>query len=176
MQAAKKQPHLVHSEPQKHEKHAEKHYYYLAAMIGAHFVVMYALMYLMVDGFQDVFLNANNFYMSGAMAAPMAILMLIFMRSMYPDAKLNAVVYAVSAALLVAFIWFTRQQSFIGNEQFIKSMIPHHSGAILMCDKAALTDTELKALCAKIASTQREEIDQMKAILGRIERSQVAIE
>lgn len=145
-------------------------------MIGAHFVVMYALMYLMVDGFQDVFLNMNNFYMSGAMAAPMAILMLIFMKRMYSSTGINAAVYALSVALLVAFIWFTRQQSFIGNEQFVKSMIPHHSGAILMCDKAAITDAELKALCAKITSSQRDEINQMKEILARLERAGVAFE
>jgi hypothetical protein len=127
-------------------------------------------MYLMVNTFQDVFLNANNLYMSGAMAAPMAILMLFFMKSMYRDARLNAVTYASSALLLVAFIWFTRQQAFIGNEQFIKSMIPHHSGAVLMCRKASLTDSELQALCAKIMQGQTEEIDQMKGILARLQR------
>lgn len=139
-------------------------------MIGAHFVVMYALMYLMVNTFSDVFLNFNNFYMSGAMAAPMAILMLWFMKSMYQDAKLNAIVYAISAVLLVGFIWFTRQQTLIGDEQFVKSMIPHHSGAILMCREALITDTELRSLCGKIMQSQQEEIDQMKAILARLNR------
>lgn len=170
MHAARKEPHIVHSAPKQHPARGRKHYYYLAVMVGAHFVVMYALMYLMVDTFDNVFLNANNFYMSGAMAAPMAILMLLFMKGMYRDSKRNASVYAVSTALLVAFIWFTRQQTFVGNEQFIKSMIPHHAGAILMCDKASITDTELKSLCAKIIASQQEEIDQMKGILARLQK------
>jgi len=171
MQAARKKARVIHHAQEakaSHKARGKIHYLHLAGMVGAHFVVMYALMYVMVDSFADVFLNANNFYMSGAMAAPMAILMLLFMKSMYPDARMNAAVYAVSAVLLIAFIWFTRQQTFVGNEQFVKSMIPHHSGAILMCREATITDPELKSLCARIITSQQEEIDQMKAILARL--------
>ncbi|WP_247784711.1 MULTISPECIES: DUF305 domain-containing protein [Bradyrhizobium] len=47
-------------------------------------------------------------------------------------------------------------------------MIPHHSGAILMCQQAKLTDPEIVRLCGEIERSQRQEIDQMKAILRRI--------
>lgn len=169
---ARKEPHLIHSSSSPQREHAQhrKHYLHLAGMIGAHFVIMYALMYLMVNTFSDVFLNVNNVYMSGAMAAPMAILMLWFMKSMYQDTRLNAFVYVISTVLLVGFIWFTRQQTFVGDKQFVKSMIPHHSGAILMCREATIADAELKSLCAKIMSSQQEEVDQMKAILARLSR------
>jgi|TARA_B100001105_G_C22331816_1_gene417257 uncharacterized protein (DUF305 family) len=46
-------------------------------------------------------------------------------------------------------------------------MIPHHSGAILMCEQATLTDPEIKALCRGIVDGQRQEIAQMEAILAR---------
>lgn len=170
MHAARKESHNIHSSPAQTKEHRWKHYHHLAAMIGAHFVVMYALMYLMVNKFENVFINVNNFYMSGAMAAPMAILMLLFMKSMYANARLNAAVYAISGILLVAFIWFTRQQALVGNEQFIRSMIPHHSGAILMCGRASITDAELKALCGRIIANQQEEIEEMKAISARLQR------
>jgi uncharacterized protein (DUF305 family) len=45
----------------------------------------------------------------------------------------------------------------IGDRQFIASMIPHHSGAILMCRKAALGDPQLAALCAEITRDLRAE-------------------
>lgn len=144
------------------------HYKHLAYMIAAHFLVMYVVMYSMVHTFADVFLNLNNVYMTAAMAAPMAALMLIFMRSMYPDRRINMAIYAATAVLTVLFVLFTRQQTFVGDKQFVKSMVPHHSGAILMCERASITDSELKALCAQIIQGQRAEIEQMKTILQRL--------
>jgi uncharacterized protein (DUF305 family) len=48
-------------------------------------------------------------------------------------------------------------------------MIPHHAGAVLMCEQAPIQDVEIKALCEEILRSQRREIDQMKAILARLE-------
>ena len=44
-------------------------------------------------------------------------------------------------------------------------MIPHHSGAILMCEGASLEDQRLKDLCKTIVAGQQAEIDQMRAML-----------
>jgi uncharacterized protein (DUF305 family) len=46
-------------------------------------------------------------------------------------------------------------------------MIPHHAAAILMCEKAPIEATDIKALCRSIISSQQSEIDQMKAMLNR---------
>lgn len=46
-------------------------------------------------------------------------------------------------------------------------MIPHHSGAILMCEKASITDPEITALCREIIAAQKKDIAQMEAILAR---------
>jgi uncharacterized protein (DUF305 family) len=47
-------------------------------------------------------------------------------------------------------------------------MIPHHSGAILMCRQARLSDPELVSLCGEITKAQRREIEQMESIAARI--------
>ena len=47
-------------------------------------------------------------------------------------------------------------------------MIPHHSGAILMCREATLADPELMALCDEIIDAQRSEIQQMEEIRARL--------
>jgi len=44
-------------------------------------------------------------------------------------------------------------------------MIPHHAGAILMCEKNHLQNPELKQLCHNIVASQRAEVEQMKALL-----------
>jgi uncharacterized protein (DUF305 family) len=40
-----------------------------------------------------------------------------------------------------------------------------------MCNEAPLEDAEIKELCQSINSSQQSEIDQMKAILKRLEGS-----
>ncbi|MBD4094069.1 DUF305 domain-containing protein, partial [Xanthomonas citri pv. citri] len=53
-------------------------------MMGLSFVAMYALMYAMVDQWANVYNNVNQFYMAGLMAAPMLLIELWLMSSMYP--------------------------------------------------------------------------------------------
>jgi len=60
-----------------------------------------------------------------------------------------------------------RLHTTIGDTAFLRSMIPHHSGAILMCQEAKLSDPEVIRLCESIKRSQRQEIDEMKAILAR---------
>lgn len=149
-------------------KHGEKgHYGRLLAMTALSFLAMFVLMYAMVDRFDNVYANLNQAYMAGLMAAPMVIIELILMRSMYPNAKRNAAIIAVTL-LVMALCWiFIRQQSAISDRQFLKSMIPHHAGAVLMCEQNKLKDPELIRLCQGILASQQAEILLMKSKLDR---------
>jgi hypothetical protein len=49
----------------------------LLLMAAIHFVLMYSLMYAMVNTFSDIFPNLNQVYMAGIMTAPMLILEII---------------------------------------------------------------------------------------------------
>lgn len=138
-----------------------------AIMIALSFVAMYAFMYAMVDVFANVIPNYNQFYMAGLMTAPMIVLEMALMWMMYPNKKLNVGII-VAGVLFGLLCWIgIRQQVAIGDEQFLKSMIPHHAGAILMCNEAKLSDPEIKKLCANIISGQNAEIEQMKALLNK---------
>ncbi len=156
---------------QHQEAAAEHHghpYVRLLAMTVLSFIAMYVLMYAMVDKLADVYPSWNQAYMAALMTAPMVIFELFLMRAMYPRRLLNGVIVAASLVLL-ALSWFAiRQQWGIGDEQFLRSMVPHHSGAILMCREGALNDPEIKALCDTIISGQQREIDQMNAKLNTL--------
>ncbi len=146
------------------------HYGRLLPMVVLSFLAMYVLMYAMVDTIANVYLNLNQFYMAGLMAAPMVVIELALMGVMYGDKKRNVAISAVSLAALAAFWILIRQQTAITDTQFLRSMIPHHSGAILMCRKASIQDPEIKQLCEAIVSSQQSEIDQMKAKLAELDR------
>lgn len=145
----------------------DKHYYRLLAMMVLSFVAMYVLMYAMVDRFANVFNSVNQVYMAALMAAPMLIIELMLMGGMYPDKRRNAILVGVGAVALAVFWLAIRQQAAVGDRQFLRSMIPHHAGAILMCREASLTDAEIKKLCESIIASQQSEIDRMKAMLER---------
>ena len=104
------------------------------------------------------------------MTAPMVIIELALMSAMYHNKKWNALIIAVSVLGLATFFLLIRQQVAISDKQFLKSMIPHHAGAILMCGKASIQDPEIRQLCQNILLNQQSEIDQMKAILNRLEK------
>lgn len=142
----------------------------LALMAALSFVSMFVLMYAMVNVFSNVYINYNQFYMAGLMTAPMIIIELLLMGTMYHNKKWNIII-SIMTLIAFAFCRFgIRQQADISDKQFLKSMIPHHASALLMCDKASLQDTEIKELCKNIMSGQQEEIDQMKTILERLKK------
>ena len=152
---------------QKHAGHS-KHYLHLGVMAFLSFLAMYALMYAMVDSLPNVYMSFNQVYMAALMTAPMVVIELVVMRMMYEDRRLNALIIAASVVVGVAMFAFIRQQTAIGDRQFLRSMIPHHSGAILMCREATIVDPELKALCQEIIAGQQREIDQMTAKLSQL--------
>lgn len=146
------------------------HYLRFLLMILLSFASMYVLMYAMVNAFANVYPNVNQFYMAGLMTAPMALFEIVLMSSMYKNKKLNLAIIAVSVIALIGFWFLIREQTAVSDRQFLKSMIPHHAGAILMCEEGAINDPEIKQLCSEIVKSQEEEIQKMKEKLSQLER------
>lgn len=143
------------------------HYAAFALELVIDFVVMYLVMYTMIATLDHFHLNLNNAYMTLMMVAPMALIMLVAMRSMFPNRHRNWMIGAGAIIVFLAAFWGMRAQVAIGDAEFLRAMIPHHSGAILMCREASITDPEIKALCERIMEGQQQEISQMEAILQR---------
>lgn len=147
----------------------DRPYATLAVALSVHFLIMWALTYVGVDSVEHVHLNWNRFYMAVVMVAPMAIVMLLAMRHMFPDKRLNAGILVVGVVVFLAGFLAIRNQTFIGDAQLSRSMIPHHSIAIKNCERASLSDAETIELCDQIIQSQREEIAQMERILERLD-------
>ena len=143
------------------------HYRTFALNLIISAVIMYFVMFTMIYGLSDFYNNLNMAYMAIMMAAPMGMLMLVMMGSMYNDRRLNLVLLGGFALLFALAFWGMRAQVLVGDRQFLRAMIPHHSGAVLMCERASLKDPEIKQLCSQIIVSQKEEIAKMKAILER---------
>ncbi|WP_454656213.1 DUF305 domain-containing protein [Bosea beijingensis] len=150
-----------------HEHKSGNSYGRLIAELALDFVAMYLVMYAMIATLAHFHLNLNNVYMTLMMIAPMTIIMLVSMRSMFPSRPLNLIIGVGAVAVFLGSFAAMRTQAGVGNADFLRSMIPHHSGAILMCEQASISDPEIIALCKQIISSQQREITQMEAILAR---------
>ena len=141
----------------------------LALMVIISFIAMFVLMYSMVDKFANVIPNINQFYMAGLMTAPMIIIEMLLMRSMYMNKKLNLLIIAISTVVLIACFFFIRVQTGVSDRQFLKSMIPHHAAAILMVKGAKISDPEVKKLADDIITAQQKEIEFMNTKLKEMD-------
>ena len=148
-----------------------KPYTMLALNLAVSLLIMYLAMFAMIWSFGAFFNNSNMLYMALVMWAPMGVLMLMMMPMMYPDKKLNMVLLASFALVLILSFWAIRDQTLVGDKQFVRAMIPHHSGAITMCNRASIRDQEIRDICFKpngIIESQKREIAQMERILERL--------
>ncbi len=63
-----------------------------------------------------------------------------------------------------------RTQTPIGDVEYMKAMIPHHSSAIMVSKHANIKDPEVKKLSEGIIASQEKEIAEMKALLIKTEQ------
>jgi uncharacterized protein (DUF305 family) len=147
-----------------------KHYSMLALNMAINLAIMYLVMFAMIYRRGEFVQNLNFFYMALMMWAPMGALMLLFMGMMYRSKTLNIIIYASSVLIFVLAFIAIRTQTLVGDRQFLRSMIPHHSGALVMCRQASIRDPQLKQLCFGpngIVESQEREIELMTKILER---------
>ena len=129
--------------------------------------LMWVLSMSMVRSIGHFYFNLSNFWMALLMVSAMAIVMTVGMWSMFKNRKANIAMLVGFTVLFGAVFALGRTETFVGNEQFLKSMIPHHSRALLVCQESDISDPEIIKLCDSIVKSQQEEITQMQAILDR---------
>lgn len=139
----------------------------LALAVTLNFPIMFALTFSGVNAWNEIFVNLNRFYMAVIMVSAMVPVMVLVMWKMFSKPAWNVGILAVAAFVFVGSFAALRTEAAVGDEQFLRSMIPHHSIAIHTCLNADITDPEIRDLCDQIIESQRSEIAQMKEILDR---------
>lgn len=138
-------------------------------MIATSTIIMFVLMYLNTYEIDHIFFSETRAYMALLMGATMAAVMLLFMLGMYPDKKLNAMIFSASALVFAGSLWLVRSQATIDDVAWMRAMIPHHSIAILTSERAGIKDPRVRKLADGIIEAQRREIGEMKALIQDLE-------
>ena len=158
------------SEDYNNSKMNKNSYTKFVGMLAASLVAMYFTMYLNTYAVDHVYFSLTRFYMSCLGIAAMAIIMFVAMRGMYQNKKKNIAIVLGSTVLFVSALTLVRvQKPIIGDVLWMKAMIPHHSIAILTSERADIQDPEVKQLAEDIIKAQRKEIEEMKAMIKRLE-------
>ena len=143
------------------------HYTRFGITLAVSLLLMFVLSMSMIVSLDHFYLNLSNFYMALIMVAAMGVVMLLSMWNMYEDRRINAILLVVFVGGFLGALVLGRTSALVGDRQFLESMIPHHSRAILVCQESTITDPEIITVCGEIIQTQREEIAQKEAILER---------
>ena len=145
-----------------------KMYANLLAMVTTSTVVMYFFMYWNIYRWSDFWLSETRAYMSMLIFGTMLAIMLSFMIFMYKTKWLNLTLYAVSVLFFAVGLWLVRSQITVQDESWMKSMIPHHSIAIMVSERATITDPRARKLADEIIAAQEKEIAEMEYLIRYI--------
>ena len=143
-------------------------YVKLAIMLAISFIIMYAVMYANVDEASHIYFSITRCYMALLMVSPMAILMIAMMPNMYSSKGTNRLVVILSLAVFISTVILLRTQAFVGDREYMKAMIPHHSSAILTSKHAHIEDANVRKLADSIIVSQEREILRMKFLLDTL--------
>ena len=139
------------------------------AMIAVSTVVMYGLMYLNTYEVSHVWFSQTRAWMALLMGAVMAIIMLLFMWKMYDRPPVKLAIVGGSVAVFALSLWLVRSQETVGDVNYMKAMIPHHSIAIMTSRRAHISDPRVRDLANGIIDAQVREIGEMEALIADIE-------
>ncbi|WP_149025838.1 DUF305 domain-containing protein [Polaribacter sp. BM10] len=160
----------MNSNEHKNNNKSMSNYTKFFLMLGLSFIAMYITMYLNTYEFDHVYFSLTRFYMVCLGTSTMAVIMWFFMRNMYENKKKNIAILIGSFVLFAGSLGLVREQkSTVGDVLWMKAMIPHHSIAILTSGRADIKDPEVKKLAEDIIKAQKREIEEMKAMIKRLE-------
>jgi hypothetical protein len=143
-------------------------YLRFALMIAVSTVVMFGMMYLNTYELDHVLFSQTRVWMALLMGAGMAIIMIGFMWSMYPNRRVNAAIAAGSAVVFAVSLALVRSQETVSDVSYMMAMVPHHSIAIMTSRRAHIRDPRVRKLADGIIEAQVREIGEMKTLIAEL--------
>jgi hypothetical protein len=142
-----------------------------AAMIATSTFIMFFLMYQLIYSLDHAMFSINRLIASLLMGCVMTIVMLSFMWSMYSGTRTKITILVLAVLLGGTLLYVNRNQALVGDVNFMKSMIPHHSIAINNARKASISDPRVRKLADGIIESQVREIAEMQLLIQDIEQN-----
>lgn len=141
------------------------------AMIATSIVTMFVLKYANVYELDHAYFSQTRMWMALMMGMAMIVIMLGFMWGMYKSFATKVMVMIAAVIGFGLFLFLARSQETVGDEAWMKAMIPHHSIAVLTSRRAEISDPRVRKLADAIIEAQVKEIAEMELLLEDIEKN-----
>jgi hypothetical protein len=141
-----------------------------AAMIVVSTAIMFFLMYQLVYSWDHALFSLTRLVSSLVMGCVMTAVMLSFMWKMYHPNSAKIAVLAGAIVGGIVLLAVNRSQALVGDVNFMKAMIPHHSIAINNARNSDIRDPRVRYLADRIIRDQVKEIAEMKMLIDDIEK------
>ena len=138
-------------------------------MMVASFIIQYTIMSaIMTNSLDNIYNSLGKIYMSTIMALLMGLVEV----TMY-DYSMDTIsynYYIIITVFLLFFINIYKKQIFVGDIEYIKEMIEHHSMALQTSSRILekTNNLEIRQLAQNIRDSQKEEIEIMKKMLNKM--------
>lgn len=129
-------------------------------MLLASFAAMYVTMYINTYAKDHIYFSLTRFYMAFLGISIMAVIMLLFMITMYTNKKKNIAILLGSLFLFVSAVSLVKTQTLIGDILYLKGMIPHHSIAIITSKRAQIKGPTVRELAHAIIKAQEKKLSK----------------
>lgn len=146
-----------------------KPYIKFGGMVITSTILMFLFKYWSTYELGHIFFSETRMYMTLLMGATMTLIMLLFMRNMLTNRKVNRGIAIGSVILFLISLFLLRSQVLVDDTDYMEAMIPHHSIAILTSERADITDPRVRKLADSIIETQKKEIAEMKGLIEDLE-------
>jgi hypothetical protein len=141
----------------------------VAIMVVGSFLIQYYFMSMvMTNSAENITNSLGKFYLASLMGLSMGILEVLMNDLSSGNFRLRY--YVPLVTLLFLFLFLYRNQVWIGDEQYLKEMIEHHSMALFTSD-AILKKThsyQVSKFAKNIIQGQTDEIRDMREILNSL--------
>ncbi len=141
-----------------------------ALIMVVSFICMYGVMFLNITELNHFYVSTTRIYMAILMVSIMSVVMMLMMGKMYPSKKVNTGIIVGSILVFGLILAGLRTQTPIGDIEYMRAMIPHHSSAIMTSENADIKDPEVRKLADGIIESQKKEIAEMKALLIKLKK------
>ncbi len=142
-----------------------------AVMIAVATFLIFCVSYLNVYQADQLWFSAGRLWMAIAAGAAVAVVVILFSPEVYRSGPANSVIVAAAVAVFAAAVWLVRTQDGVHELEFMRAMIPQHSAAILVAERAHLRDPRVRELARRIATGDTQEIAEMKRLIAELEKS-----
>ena len=106
-----------------------------SAMIATAIVTMLVLMYLSTYPLNTALFNETRVYVALMMGAALAIILLSFLRPMYPDRRVNVAIIGGSLLVLFFALWLVRNDTGVDELTARDAALPSNASVLVSSEK-----------------------------------------